>query len=157
MLATPKLSSQPDDPFPNKDADGCVNILVRHGFGVSRLSRGDGDSSALFEILAEDEKASSVATSLIHREVRTETLSLPGILLLDIVANAWRYQAHERADAFVFHLKMNNLDSYLPNSEYNRRMSWEADRFEFSRLLCKPSLMEHPEKPFLLLVNYDLW
>lgn len=138
-------------------------ILVQNkGFGPRE---GHSSHSILFETLAKDEKVSIVTSELIHHEIRSKTLSLAGFnskthyYLLDVVsqhqmsrmrnfeADLWRLKAMKRADAYVYHVEIENLDSYLSHTRNNffdrsgwsHVPGWESDRYAIrygSCLLC---------------------
>ena len=128
-------------------------ILVQNkGFGPRE---GHSSHSILFETLAKDEKVSIVTSELIHHEIRSKTLSLAGFnskthyYLLDVVsqhqmsrmrnfeADLWRLKAMKRADAYVYHVEIENLDSYLSHTRNNffdrsgwsHVPGWELDRY----------------------------
>ena len=118
---------------------------------------------ALKQVFGKD-KESTIENKMIHWDVATSALTLPGYQFMTMApkiwfsrrrnfkADEWREKAHENADCFVYSINIKRADEYLEGTS-DHRAAWERDRFEISRLLRTPKVVESPRKPLLLLVD----
>lgn len=132
----------------------------------------DADGEATTKKL---EATSAIRTIDVYGEFDAEQLDLPGGLSIltvlprmffsrfrNVHAEKWRNQAHERADAFVYMIDMGGKseEEYYGSNDGDQerrfhRLPWESDRYAISSFLGHPSVLKHPHKPFLLLVQKD--
>jgi len=155
-------------PFPKKDPS-CTDILIRseeQGFGTSRNL--NDKPEVLMDALIKaygGQKAIAIRTNRFRGQGENTSVVLPGFRVIAMgprmywsrmrnrKADAWFEQAYETADGFAYTVNIKStVDHYLTCGDYS---GWERDRAEISRLLRRPSLVENPKKPFLLLVGYD--
>ena len=157
--------SSPHGPFPNKHESRTDVVIQAAEF---HLGASNEKAKQVLETLQKDQAGgkAKIEFKVFHREVDTNTLTLPGYQLMslnpkirfsrmrNIEADNWRDQAFTKADGFVYIVDLAAEDQYLSHEE-GRSKGWERDRFLVTSLLREPSLVENPTKPLLLLANQE--
>lgn len=166
----PAKEVHPEAPFTPKDPNR-TDILIR---GMNSDSDyGNASAKAVLEMLVKDHikkgaKKMKVQSKDFFYQVKTDSLNLPGYQLIsmnmkrqfsrmrNVPAENWYDEAHEKADAFVYIVNIEDQEVYLNKRQQGQRPGWEHDRFLLSRsFLQKPTMVENSSKPLLLLVNDD--